>query len=74
MNTNNKINPTLESCLRERFSIFIVNNFGVGFFNMETKICNRCNKEKLIDEFNFRTDSNKYHNECKLCQKKYSKK
>lgn len=41
---------------------------------METKICNKCGKEKEISEFEFRTDTHKYRNTCKECRKKYSQK
>ena len=40
---------------------------------METKICKICGKEKLINEFYFRKDSNKYRNECKKCFLKLQK-
>lgn len=34
-----------------------------------TKICNKCNKEKILLEFYFRKDNNTYRNECKDCIK-----
>ena len=51
MNTNKEINPVLRSRLRERFFIFIVNNFSAGFLDMETKICTKCKNEKTLDDF-----------------------
>lgn len=45
---------------------------------METKTCITCLKEKLITDFSFRKDCNKYCNSCKKCKciiaKKYYKK
>lgn len=39
---------------------------------METKICNKCNNELLISSyFEYRTDTNKYRNQCRLCHKGY---
>lgn len=40
---------------------------------METKICNRCQLEKNIDEFELRKDTGKYRNTCKECRKSYCK-
>jgi hypothetical protein len=40
----------------------------------QTKICIKCNQEKSLDQFNFRKDTGKYRNDCKACQKEYSKK
>lgn len=37
---------------------------------METKICNKCNTEKIVTEFYFRSDTKKYRNSCKDCIKK----
>ena len=37
---------------------------------METKICNKCNIEKIVTEFYFRSDTKKYRNACKDCIKK----
>ena len=37
---------------------------------METQVCNKCNKEKPLSEFYFRTDNNKYRKDCKECFKK----
>jgi len=42
---------------------------------METKICNHCKKEQIIQNFVFRKDENKYRNICKSCyyiQQKYN--
>ena len=38
---------------------------------METKVCNRCGKEKPITEFCYRKKENVYRNPCKECRKKY---
>lgn len=38
---------------------------------METKKCNKCNQEKDISEFEYRTDTHKYRNTCKECRKNY---
>ena len=35
---------------------------------MQTKICSKCGRNKLINEFHFRKDNNKYRNECKACR------
>ena len=37
---------------------------------METKICSKCNIEKIVTEFYFRSDTKKYKNACKDCIKK----
>ena len=39
---------------------------------METKICSKCGIEKPITEFYFRKDSQKYHNQCKICLREKS--
>jgi hypothetical protein len=45
---------------------------------METKKCNKCNRELEVNDFHFRKDNNKYRNDCKECfnksRKEYSKK
>ncbi len=40
---------------------------------MDTKICNRCGKEKPITEFCYRKKENVYRNPCKDCKKEYLK-
>lgn len=40
---------------------------------METKICNKCLKEKEITEFELRADTHKYRNTCKECRKQYTR-
>jgi len=68
MNTNKEINPVLKSRLRERFFIFIVNNFSAGFLNMETKICNKCKLEKTINDFSKnKIAKDGLQNKCKEC-------
>lgn len=42
--------------------------------NSITKICITCNKEKPISDFHFRTDTNKYRNECNDCNTLFHKK
>jgi hypothetical protein len=37
--------------------------------NMGKQICNKCDKEKDISEFDFRTDTKKYRKTCKECHK-----
>lgn len=32
------------------------------------KICTKCKKEKTLENFSFRLDSNKYRNQCKYCR------
>lgn len=39
-----------------------------------SKVCIKCNLEKNISEFQLRSDTEKYRNECKICRKKYHKK
>ena len=39
---------------------------------METKICSKCGKEKSVDEFYYRKDSQKYQNQCKVCLREKS--
>lgn len=41
---------------------------------METKVCITCGIEKPLDEFEFRKDTKKYRNTCKLCRKEYCSK
>ena len=41
---------------------------------METKVCIECGKEKNINEFDFRNDTQKYRNQCRDCRKKQNKK
>ena len=36
------------------------------------KICSKCGKELPLYKFSFRTDSNKYRDQCKQCHKGYS--
>ena len=40
---------------------------------METKVCNRCGKEKPITEFCYRKKEGVYRNPCKECKKEYLK-
>ena len=41
---------------------------------MTDKICNTCNKNKKISEFNIRNSiKNTYHNRCKDCTNNYAK-
>ena len=37
------------------------------------KICTKCNIEKDIKCFEFRSDTNKYRNYCKKCNKQFTK-
>lgn len=37
------------------------------------KVCSKCGEEKELSEFNFRSDSGKYRNDCKTCKKHYNK-
>ena len=68
MNTNKEINPVLKSRLRERFFIFIVNNFSAGFLNMETKICSGCKIEKSVNVFyKDENHKDKLRSRCKKC-------
>jgi 5-methylcytosine-specific restriction endonuclease McrA len=39
--------------------------------NSITKVCSRCETEKPLSEFAWRSDTGKYRNECKRCQKDY---
>lgn len=41
---------------------------------MKTRICTKCNKEKELSEYYFRTDYQRYSTICKECCKKRSKK
>jgi len=36
-----------------------------------TKICSKCNEEKELRFFSFRTDTNKYRGQCRKCAKGY---
>jgi hypothetical protein len=38
---------------------------------LETKICNKCGKEKDLTEFELRSDTHKYRNTCRECRKEY---
>ena len=38
------------------------------------KICNKCNVNKPISDYELRADTHKYRNICKECRKKYLKK
>ena len=38
---------------------------------MESKICTKCNIEKKIEYFELRLDTNKYRNQCSMCNKGY---
>ena len=48
-----------ESKIKERFS------------TEKTKICKICNEEKPLSDFQLRSDTRKYRNECKNCRDKY---
>lgn len=37
---------------------------------MNTKICNKCRKEKTLDNFTFRKDTGKYRSVCHECRRK----
>ncbi len=41
---------------------------------METKICNKCNINKPLSDYELRADTGKYRNTCRECRKKYVKK
>ena len=75
MNINNEINPVSKSRLRERFFMFIVNNFGTGFFNMKTKYCRKCKKTKELSEFyKYKNNKDGCNYWCKKCTDDYNKK
>jgi hypothetical protein len=38
---------------------------------MELKTCSKCGEELPIYKFSFRTDTNKYRDQCKMCHKGY---
>lgn len=38
---------------------------------LKSKVCITCKIEKSIDNFYFRTDTNKYRNQCTKCNKGY---
>ena len=38
----------------------------------KTKVCSKCGKELPLYKFSFRTDTNKYRDQCKQCHKGYS--
>lgn len=40
---------------------------------MDTKVCNKCGKEKPLTEFIYRKSENRYSNPCKECKKIYLK-
>ena len=40
---------------------------------MESKICTKCNLEKVLSEFHFRKDKNRHITVCRECQSKYNK-
>lgn len=40
---------------------------------METKVCTKCNKEKLLSEFSrHKTGKDGFHSQCKACQAEYA--
>lgn len=36
-----------------------------------SKVCKKCGKEKLLDDFELRADTHKYRSDCKVCRKAY---
>ena len=40
---------------------------------MATQVCRTCKEEKPLDEYGFRTDSNKHRTDCKICRSKKHK-
>jgi hypothetical protein len=40
--------------------------------NINMKECSKCKKEKSLDQFSFRADTQKYKNQCTMCSKGYN--